>query len=102
MSTEFTQPGQTDDTEFVRWSGNSTTGPGTAFEFGTITNLERVLASFDCGITFEPLGAPMADDPTDRASLEALVISGRVTFGEFPVTVEVGSGQSFRFGEEAW
>lgn len=100
MSTEFRSTA-TDEFAFLRWSGNADTGPGTAFEFGTMTNFETVAAAMRAGEQFEPLGgAPLDGDPLTASDLEALVVAGRVTFGVMPVTVDVGSGELFRFTVE--
>jgi hypothetical protein len=55
----------------------------------------------DDGEVFVPFDGPGMDgDPVDRASLEALMVAGRVSFGRMPVTVAIGSGEMFRFGVE--
>lgn len=100
MSTEFVL---TDDPEFVgfvRWAGAPTGQP--RFEFGTVTNFETVVRMIRNGFEFEPLGGGrLASDPEmTPEGIEWLVAEGRATFGEFPITVAVGSGDMFRFGVE--
>lgn len=97
MSTEFLST-VTDETAFVRFFGG--VAQGTCFEFGTMTNFENVSAAMRAGEEFVPLGSDLEDDPFTADDLDALVMAGRVTFGEFPVTVEVGSGEMFRFTVE--
>lgn len=95
MSTEFTET-VSGETFFVRFYG----GParGSVFEFGTMTNFENVCRMFDNGFEFESV---YGDSPFgSRQDVEDAVVAGRVTFGEFPVTVAVGSGEMFRFGVE--
>jgi len=98
MSTEFASTA-TDSLAFVRFFGG--TDRGTCFEFGTVSQFERVTAAMRAGETFAPLGGDLAGDPTDAGSLEALLVAGRVTFGEFGVTVEAGSGEMFDFTVES-
>jgi len=98
MSTEFFSS-VTGELAFVRWAGRSL--GATAFEFGTVTNWETVVRAARAGETFEPLGMGLAGDPVTAAEFEALVVSGRASFGEFPVTVELGTGEMFRFSVEA-
>lgn len=98
MATDFTTT-STDEVAFVRFFG----GPdrGACFEFGTVTNFEAVCRAADQGEQFVPCGAPMDTDPEfTRAGLERAVVEGRVTFGEFPVTVEAFSDAAFRFTTE--
>ncbi|MFD9964898.1 hypothetical protein [Amycolatopsis sp. NPDC058986] len=94
MSTEF-RSAATGELMFVRWSGRSA-DITTAIEFGTITNFEYAAAA-RAGDTFLPIGMPLDDDPASAADLVDLVTNGRATFGQFPVTVEVGSGEMWRF-----
>jgi hypothetical protein len=97
MSTEFTSA-TTGETMFVRWAANH----GAAFEFGTVSNFEQVAAQMRAGDTFTPEnGAAMDVDPATEQQLNELVVAGRVTFGQFPVTVAAGSGEMFRFTVEA-
>lgn len=112
MSTEFVST-TTNELAFVRWCHTSPDGHRTSFEFGTISNFE---ACCDEAIiaegynrlaealmlptvpAFEPLGGSLDSDPEfTKAGIEAMVASGRATFGEFPITVAVGSGDMFRF-----
>ena len=98
MSTEFTS-NTTNELAFVRWSGRR--GCGVCYEFGTMTNFETVSRALRAGERFEPVGGyAMDSDPTTAEQLDALAVAGRVTFGDFPVTVEVGSGEMFRFTVE--
>jgi hypothetical protein len=87
-----------DETEFVRFSGGRRRG--VLFEFGTVSNFERVLRLMRRGERFVSLGMSMDVDPKSADDLERLMVDGRVTFGDFPVTVEVGSGEMFRFSVE--
>lgn len=96
MSTDFVSR-TTSELAFVRWAG----GPGCRYEFGTISNFECVARAMRGGETFTPTGLPMPGDPTDIASLEALVVDGRATFGQYPVVVSLGTGEWMRFTEEA-
>lgn len=101
MSTEFVTD-TTEEVAFVRFCRTAPTGERTSFEFGTVSNFEACCTAADNGETFHPEGSPMDTDPEfTRAGFEAMVVSGRATFGEFPVTVEVGSGAMFRFGVES-
>ena len=103
MATEFTLTTagtfDEDNLAFVRFFGG--TARGVTFEFGTLSNFERVCAALRAGETLVLLGGALAGDPATADDLEALVVAGRVTFGEFPVTVSVGSGNLFTFTEEA-
>ena len=68
-------------------------------EFGTVTNFEEVCTMMDMGFTFSPVGS--SDDRTgSRETLEAAMVRGEIRFGQFPVTIALGSGDSFRFSEE--
>lgn len=98
MATEFVST--TDPTvQFVRFFGGASRG--VCFEFGTVTNFERVCTSADNGSAFWPnTGPQMPGDPNTRQDFERLCREGRVTFGEFPVTVCVGTGELFRFTVE--
>ncbi|MEU4674695.1 hypothetical protein AB0F91_43805 [Amycolatopsis sp. NPDC023774] len=53
-------------------------------EFGTLTNFERILASFRAGDTFAPVGGCAEEDPTTAEELEQLMVDGRVALGQFP------------------
>lgn len=100
MSTEFVAT-YTQELAFVRYCRTSPDGHRTSFEFGTISNFEACCQATDHGEFFTPVGTPLPCDPTfTRAGLESMVASGRATFGEFPVTVAVGSGEMFRFTQE--
>lgn len=99
MSTEFVSD-TTEELAFVRFARRGENGTGPSFEFGTMSNFEDVCRAFDQGETFSPLGSDLPGDPTNRAELEAALLDDRVTFGVFPVTVEVGSGDMFRFSVE--
>lgn len=100
MSTEFVSR-STGEVGFVRFGRTAPTGERTSFEFGTMTNFEFVVGMLRAGDRFDPLGgSPMESDPETVEDVERMVASGRATFGEFPVTVEVGSGDMFRFGVE--
>lgn len=95
MSTEFLSS-TTGDLGFVRWFAGR--DRGACFEFGTVTNWETVVAWVRAGDRFDPLGGfTMDGDPVTAEDFEELVVSGRATFGEFSVTVEVGSGEMARF-----
>lgn len=83
---------------FVRFSGGRRRG--VLFEFGTVTNFERVLRLMRRGEKFVPVGTDMDVDPDSADDLERLMADGRVTFGAFPVTVAVGSGELFNFTVE--
>lgn len=97
MSTEFTST-VTGEVGFVRWSGS---GNGVSYEFGTMTNWEAVRAAMEAGESFAPEGGcTMDSDPATAADMERLVVDGRATFGQFPVTVELGSGEMFQFTVE--
>jgi len=100
MSTEFVSQTAAslddwDATEFVAWGRKG----GVAFEFGTMTNFERVRRLAELGETFVGLGSTLVPFTT-AAELDQLVADGRVTFGDFPVTVAVGSGTLWRFTVE--
>lgn len=99
MSTEFTSQ-MTDEMGFVRWGQRTTDGTRTAFEFGTVTNFERVCAMMRMGDSFQPQGMTMAGDPSTVEDMEQAMVDGRVTFDEFAVTVAVGSGEAARFSLE--
>lgn len=99
MSTEFVST-LTGDVGFVRFGRTAPDGSRTSFEFGTVSNWELVRSWVAAGDTFEPLGSTEELDFSSVDTLDELVASGRATFGEFPVTVEVGSGDAFRFGVE--
>lgn len=95
MSTEFVST-TTDELGFVRWFGGQ--GRGLCYEFGTVTNWETVASWVRAGDTFRPLGGfECNEDPVTASDFEALIVSGRATFGEFCVTIEVGSGELARF-----
>lgn len=97
MSTEFTSTA-TDELAFVRFFGGA--GRGTCFEFGTVSQFERVLAAMEAGEQFLPVGECLDLDPDTADELRSLMADGRVTFGEFGVAVEAGSGELFRFTVE--
>lgn len=99
MSTEFVST-TTEEVGFVRFGRTSPCGASTSFEFGTMTNFENVVRAMRGGERFVPLGTDMVGDPVTAEDVERMVATGRVTFGEFPVTVEVGSGDMFRFTVE--
>jgi hypothetical protein len=100
MSTEFVST-TTEEVGFVRFCRTSPCGARTSFEFGTVSNFEAVVAAMRGGDRFVPWGSgPLEGDPVTAEDVEAMVASGRATFGEFPVTVEVGSGEMFRFSVE--
>jgi len=101
MSTEF-RTTTTDEMAFVRFCRSNESGTArTSFEFGTVTNFERVCAGCDAGETFFGDQGPLDSDPEfTRAGFEAALVDDRVTFGTFPFTVEVGSGDAFRMTEE--
>lgn len=102
MSTEFTSR-TTGETAFVRFCRTSPCGARTSFEFGTVTNWEGVVAAVEAGEVFdpEPGQGSMATDPVTADDFRDMVASGRATFGVFGMTVEVGSGEMFRFTVEA-
>lgn len=107
MSTEFCST-TTEEVLFVRWYA----GPdrGACFEFGTVSNFEAVCEAVDGGETFYEAVPSTLEGPGRRASrldvlstrecLEELCAAGRVTFGEFPITVAMFSEEYFRFGLE--
>lgn len=103
MSTEFHS--EDDQFAFLRWgcrTDHHVGGERTAFEFGTITNFEKVLMALEQGQTFKPYdGSPLASDPpmTVNAFLD-MARTGRATFGEMSITVAVGSGELWRFTVE--
>jgi hypothetical protein len=97
MATDFVNR-TTNELGFVRFYGGD--ARGTLYEFGTVSQFERVLAALRAGEVFDALGRRMLDDPTTARRLSDLMADGRVTFGEFPVTVEVGSGDLFNFTTE--
>lgn len=100
MSTEF-RTTTTDEMAFVRFCRASDSGHRTSFEFGTMTNFENVLTACDRGETFRGDQPGLDSDPEfDRAGFEQAMVDGRVTFGEFGVTVELGSGDAARFSLE--
>lgn len=93
MSTEFVSRA-TGDLGFVRWAGKS----GCRYEFGTVSNWENVVSWVRSGDCFRPVGGVWLDgDPESVDDFELLVASGRASFGSFPVTVELGSGEMARF-----
>ena len=92
MSTEFVST-VTGELGFVRWAG----GQGCRFEFGTMTNWENVVAWVGAGDRFVPVGVDLDGDPVTVDDFNRLVLSGRASFGDFPVTVELGSGEMTRF-----
>lgn len=103
MSTEFTAS-STGEMAFVRYCRTAPCGARTSFEFGTVTNWEAVVAAARAGETFHPETGDwgsMDTDPVTAEDFEAMAASGRATFGVFPVTVAVGSGEMFRFAVEA-
>lgn len=100
MSSEF-RNSHTGEFAFLRWGKTAPGGEPTSFEFGTITNFENVLAAIERGETFETLGNGLESDPELTVeSFKEMAASGRATFGEMPVTVEVGSGELYRFTVE--
>lgn len=108
MSTTFTSD-TTEETAFVRWCGRRDADGGvTCFEFGTVSNFEAVMAACDAGETFSgddgsrgPGQFRVPDPEFTRAGFEQAVVEDRVSFGEFCFTVEVGSGDMFRFTVES-
>lgn len=104
MSTDFTcDQDPTQSVRFVRWGSrrvSEETGQP-AFEFGTMSNWEECWRMADAGMTFSPVGMRMDSDPDwTRQGFEDVVVQGRATFGEGFVTVEVGSGEMWRFTQE--
>lgn len=98
MSTEFCST-TTEEVLFVRWYA----GPdrGACFEFGTVSNFESVCEAVDGGETFfEAVPSTLEGPESTRECLEELCAAGRVTFGEFPITVAMFSEEYFRFGLE--
>lgn len=97
MSTEF-RSRLSGEFAFLRFCRKAPSGEPTSFEFGTVTNFENVVAGLRAGETFESLGNALDSDPEMTAeAFEAMAASGRATFGEMSVTVEVGSGEMARF-----
>jgi hypothetical protein len=100
MSTEF-RTRSTDELAFVRFCKTAPDGETTSFEFGTVSNFEAVCQAADAGDTFDGDQGPLDSDPEfTRASFEAMVASGRATFGVFCATVALGSGDFFQFTVE--
>lgn len=98
MSTEFVSR-VTRNLGFVRWGAGPTVG--CRYEFGTITNWENVTSWVRAGDQFYPLGpSSMDSDPVTAEDFEQLVVTGRASFGEYPVTVAVGSGDIAKFETE--
>ena len=99
MSSDFLSA-TTQELGFVRWCGTSDDGTfrGACFEFGTVTNYENVCRALDGGDRFYNYYDLF--EVTSRAQLDALVVEGRVTFGRYCMTVEVGSGELVRFTVE--
>ncbi len=100
MSTEFVSE-TTNEVAFLRFFG----GPdrGACFDFGSMTNFERVLTALDSGERFRPVGGSLDTDPSQtRQGFEQLVRDGRATFGEMSFTLELGSGDFVRLFEEEW
>ncbi len=97
MSTEFRSQ-TTDELAFVRWAGKVDGRLCPRFEFGTVTNWEQCRHAADEGEIFFALG----EDPSgfEPEWFDEVVVDGRASFSEFPITVEVGSGELFRFGVE--
>jgi hypothetical protein len=84
---------------FVRFYG----GPRrkACYEFGTMTNFEHVCKQMRAGDQYGPYcGEELAGDPESAGDLEELLMQDRVTFGEMGITVEVGSGDAWRFTVE--
>jgi hypothetical protein len=103
MSTEF-RTATTDELAFVRFcgrrAGQEIDGFRTCFEFGTQTNFRNVVRAVQQGETFIPDQSSLAGDPVTVEDFLCMFSNGRATFGQFPVTVEVGSGEMFRFTVE--
>jgi len=97
MSTEF-RTKSTDELAFVRYCGKVDGQRQRRFEFGTISNWEACQRASRQGEWFVPLGE--GGTVTDPDWFHTVVVDGRASFGEFPVTVELGSGEMFRFGVE--
>lgn len=100
MSTEF-RTSTTDELAFVRFFGG--TDRGACFEFGSVSNWERVREAAANGETFVPefgQGSLDSDPEFTPEGFDEVVRSGRATFGEFPVTVALGSGDAFNFTTE--
>jgi len=73
----------------------------TRFEFGTMTNWEAVRAAAASGDTFEHWSGECEGDPDGTAEwFDTIVRNGRASFGDFGITVEVGSGELWRFTVE--
>ncbi len=63
-----------------------------------MTNWENVLDWVRSGDQFDPVdGSALTGDPVTTTDFEQLVVSERASFGEFPVTVELGSGEMAQF-----
>ncbi|WP_378736026.1 hypothetical protein [Nocardia brasiliensis] len=95
MSTEFSF-NNNGGLAFVRWGRGNDLG----YEFGTISNFEYVLAELESGAELESEQDLLESDPTTAAKLKEAVVDGRVTFGEFPVTLLLRSGDLYRFTVE--
>jgi hypothetical protein len=98
MATDFVNAQDFDQLAFVRFWGG--TARGVLFEFGTVSQFERVTAALRTGADVLPLGQRLDGDPVTADDLDRLLVAGQVTFGQFPVTVEVGSGNLFNFTVE--
>lgn len=100
MSTEF-RTVTTDQLAFVRFGKTAPDGERTSFEFGSVSNFEACCTAADRGETFVGDQGPLDSDPEfTRAGFEAMVASGRATFGVFPATVALGSGDAVTFTQE--
>lgn len=100
MSTEF-RTTTTEEVAFVRFGRTAPSGESTSFEFGSVSNFEACCAAADAGETFFGDQGPLDSDPEfTRAGFEAMAASGRATFGEFPFTLELGSGDAVRLFTE--
>ncbi|WP_306358759.1 MULTISPECIES: hypothetical protein [unclassified Nocardia] len=97
MSTEFKfELGG--DLAFVRWSRGQ--GKGVAYEFGTRTNLAYVMNRMAEGDQLVADQASMDTDPVNPVALLDAMAARLITFGEFSLTLEVGSGDLWRFSVE--
>lgn len=104
MSTEFVS-NTTGELGFVRWfgghNGNTSGSDGLRYEFGTITNWIDVVGWVRSGDRFVPITGERYDtDPQTVEDFEELVRSDRASFGDFGVTVALGSGEATRFTVE--
>ena len=105
MATDVTIKDDYDYVLFVIWCGRRDGVGPPLYDFGTVTNFEHVCELLDSGVEMEPMGSRFKAEHAayfdgTRAGLERAMRDGLVTFGEFPVTVAVGSGAIWRFTVE--